>query len=299
MEPETIINEPYYPTFIIPGIKQVIILSIALTALAAAMETSVSAAGKGFDNSKYAIVLNKYVDDKGMVDYKALKANREELDRYNESIAAIDPQDFAKWSDQEKIALLINAYNSLTLKAIINNYPIKKSLFNPSAYIYPSNSIRQISGVWDETTHEVMGKEMTLDHIEHEILRKDFNEPRIHMALVCAAMGCPILRNEPYTGEKLEEQLEDQSRRFMNNPAKFRIDKESSVVYLSSIFKWFGSDFVKKYPVKNQFKGPNETVSSVLKFASSYLTDDDANYLKEGDYSIEYLDYDWSLNEQN
>jgi hypothetical protein len=263
-----------------------------------AMSNPVLASDANFDYSFYGDVLSTYVNDKGMVDYKSLKQNRKKLDSFHEKVASLAPAEYEKWSKDAKIAFLINIYNSLTLKAIINNYPIEKSLFRPSAYIYPENSIRQIPGVWDETTHTVMGKSMTLDHIEHGILRKEFNEPRIHMALVCAAMGCPVLRDEPYEGPKLDEQLDEQSKKFINSPDKFRIDKNAGKVYLSSIFKWFGEDFVDKYRAKGKFKGKGDTVSSVLNFAANYLKAEEVEYLKSGDYSIEYLDYDWSLNEQ-
>jgi hypothetical protein len=144
----------------------------------------------------------------------------------------------------------------------------------------------------------VLGEEITLDHIEHEVLRKEFNEPRIHVALVCAAMGCPPLRNEPFTGEDLDTQLDDQSKTFLANPEKFRIDRDAGTVYLSSIFEWFGEDFVMTYKPDEGYSGHSESERSVLKFASEYLGDEDARYLKEEAYEIEYLDYDWSLNER-
>jgi hypothetical protein len=253
---------------------------------------------EAFSYEPYAEALQTYVDDSGMVDYVGLKANRGKLDAFNGVLGNLERKEFNSWSDDAKIALWTNAYNSLTLKAIINNYPIRVSIFNPKRLVYPENSIRQIGGVWDETTHEVLGEEITLDAIEHEVLRKDFNEPRIHMALVCAAMGCPPLRVEPYTGEKLDVQLDDQSKMFLANPQKFRIDREADTVYLSPIFEWFGDDFVKTYTPDEGYSGHSESERSVLHFVTRYLDEDDARYLRDEDYDIEYLDYDWSLNEQ-
>jgi len=143
-----------------------------------------------------------------------------------------------------------------------------------------------------------MGRPMTLDGIEHGVLRKDYHEPRIHMALVCAAMGCPPLRNEPYTGERLFAQLDDQARRFLSNPAKFRIARDAGRVYLSSIFKWFGDDFVSNYGVENAYGDHSAKERATLHFIAGYLKKSDADYLADGNYKVKYLDYDWSLNEQ-
>ena len=139
---------------------------------------------------------------------------------------------------------------------------------------------------------------MTLDHIEHEILRRQFDEPRIHIALVCAAMGCPPLRNEPYSASKLENQFKDQSRRFMNNPQKFRIDKDKKRVFLSPIFKWFGNDFIKRYGTNDAFRDHNENERAVLNYIAQYLNPLEHDFLLTESYDISYLDYDWSLNEQ-
>ncbi|KKK47462.1 hypothetical protein LCGC14_3154940 [marine sediment metagenome] len=198
-----------------------------------------------FSYDDYATVLRKHVDDKGMVSYAGLKENPEELNRFVRALAVLEPKTYEGWDETAKIAFWINAYNALTLKAIINHYPIKAGLI--SGLAYPANSIRQIPGVWDKLQFLVMGQKMTLNQIEHETLRAKFNEPRIHTALVCAAVGCPQLRNEPFVGEKLNAQLDDQSKGFVTNPAKFRIDRDNGKVYLSSIFKWFGGDFVKSH----------------------------------------------------
>jgi hypothetical protein len=124
----------------------------------------------------YAFILKTYVNDEGMVNYKGLKADRSRLDAFVQSLAKIKPHDYEQGSKEDKIAFWINAYNGLTLIAIIDNYPIRSSFVTSLAY--PKNSIRQISGVWTELTFNVMGKPMTLDEIEHERLRKDFNEPQ-------------------------------------------------------------------------------------------------------------------------
>ena len=260
-----------------------------------------------FSYDSYAVVLKKHVDDKGMVSYADLKDNPEQLEQFVRALANTDLNTYKNWNENAKIAFWINAYNALTLKVIIDHYPIKAGLI--SGLVYPDNSIRHISGVWDKMQFRVMGLKMTLNEIEHGILRSQdkylvetygkFYEPRIHMALVCAAMGCPQLRNKPYVGEKLDEQLDDQSKRFLANPHKFRIDRAESKVYLSSIFKWFGKDFIKKYkPDKGFDSAGSEAEKSVLNFISRYIQTEQGEYLRTGKYNINYLDYDWTLNEQ-
>jgi len=254
------------------------------------------ATGRAFDYEGFSATLGKNVDDNGMVGYKTLKADRKALDKFAAAVGALPPEVYNGWTEAEKIAFWINAYNGLTLKAIIDHYPIEPSFI--ASLRFPKNSIRQIPGVWDKLKFRVMGGEMTLDEIEHSRLRRDFNEPRIHVALVCAAMGCPPLRDEPFTGEKLDGQLDDQTTRFLSDPEKFRIDRSKGRVYLSPIFKWFGGDFAKSYGTDAKFAGHGESERAVLSFIGAYLSESDAEYLSKGDYDIEYLDYDWSLNER-
>jgi Protein of unknown function, DUF547 len=266
------------------------------TILAGVAELSAGTATAEILLDDYAAILKSYVDDRGMVDYQGLKTNRKPLDNFISSLSHFDPKLYEDWNDKEKIAFWINAYNSLTLKAIIDHYPIEASFLK--SFIYPKNSIRQIPGVWDKLTFAVMGNNMTLDGIEHSTLRVKFNEPRIHMALVCAAMGCPPLRNEPYTGAKLAARLDDQATKFLKNPEKLRIDRSNNKVHLSPIFDWFGQDFVKTYGTDKEFSGFSGKERAVLNFVSRYLEPADRAFLLKGGFSIEYLKYDWSLNEK-
>ncbi len=256
-----------------------------------------AASERAFDYGSYSATLGKYVDDNGMVGYEALEVDRKKLDVFAASLARLSPKVYDKWADAGKIAFWINAYNGLTLKAILDHYPIEPSFI--ASLRFPKNSIRQISGVWDKLEFRVMGAEMTLDEIEHSRLRRDFNEPRIHVALVCAAIGCPSLRNEPFEADRLDTQLDDQTTRFLRNPHKFRIDRSEGRVYISPIFSWFGDDFVRTYGTDAKFDGHKKSERAVLNFISGYLSASDAEYLSSGDYDIEYLDYDWSLNEKH
>lgn len=249
-----------------------------------------------FGYEDYALVLETYVDDNAMVNYRGLKSNREQLDAFVARLDKLQPEVYDAWDDDHKIAFWLNAYNGFTLKAIIEHYPIKASFLGGKRF--PKNSIRQIKGVWNKLEFSVMGRKRTLEEIEHEILRKKFTEPRIHMALVCAAMGCPPLRNEPYTGSRLSEQLDDQTRRFLKNPLMFRLNRKKERVYISSIFKWFGKDFVSIYGANDKLKEYSETKRAVLSFMSRYLDKETQEYIASQELSVKHLDYDWSLNEQ-
>ena len=253
------------------------------------------AAPPEFSHDLYDRVLKEYVVD-GRVDYARLKGNRSDLDRHISELARLDPKLYEKWEGSAQIAFWINAYNAITLQVILDHYPIQRSS-SPASLVFPANSIRQIPGAWDQITHPVMGRPMTLDQIEHEVLRKRFKEPRIHMALVCAAQGCPLLRSEVYMGQRLNEQLVDQARRFLENPAKFRMDRKQRLVRLSPIFQWFGQDFLIAYGLPEGFAGHADAERAVLAFASRYLASDDRAFLQDGNYRIAYLGYDWRLNQ--
>ena len=131
---------------------------------------------QAIDYESYAKLLSKYVNDRGLVDYPQLQSNRKSLDKFNNNIAAVTPATFLSWSESEQIAFLMNAYNSYTLAAIINREPL-------------TESIRDIPQVWKKKQYQVVGQNKSLDDIEHGTLRKDYDEPRLHAALVCAAMS--------------------------------------------------------------------------------------------------------------
>jgi uncharacterized protein DUF547 len=249
-----------------------------------------------FDNAPYAAVLRAHVNGDGQVDYVGLKARRAVLDEFVAALGRLDRAAFAKWKDKAKIAFWINAYNALTLRAIVDHYPIKARPVRGA--VYPKRSIRQIPGVWDKLRFTVMGRQLTLNQIEHEILRKAFNEPRIHMALVCAARSCPALRTEPYTGNRLGAQLALQTRQFLARPSSFRIDASAKKVHLSQIFKWFGGDFLKTYGADKRFADRAKPANAVLAFISRHVGQAEQQALADKSYSLSYTDYDWTLNEQ-
>jgi hypothetical protein len=246
--------------------------------------TATQTTAQTFDYQDYADVLRTYVNDQGLVDYSGLQANREQLDRFNQSLGTVTPQTYSSWSETEQIAFLINAYNAFTLQSIIDQNPLKES-------------IKDISGVWNRREFSLAGETRTLDNIEHDLLRKNFNEPRIHVALVCAAISCPILSNEPYLPSTLDTQLVAQTARFAASPQGFSLDREEQKVYLSSIFKWYGQDFEQTYGIEDKFNG-NSQQQAVLNYLNPALDSGSQMFLEQEDYDVKYLDYDWSLNKQ-
>jgi hypothetical protein len=232
-------------------------------------------ADAAFDQSHelYGSVLNRFVRD-GLVDYRGLHADPKDLERYLKELAVVVRSEFDHWPRAEQIAFLINLYNAQTLKLIVDHYPVK--------------SIKDIGGFlrgpWSQPVVNVFGETVTLDDIEHGVLRKRYAEPRIHFALVCAAMGCPPLRAEAYVGSRLDAQLDDQARIFLSTSSKNRVDPKARILYLSPIFKWFAADFISKS-------------GSLEVFVRPFLPAHASEALAEGNHEIRYTDYDWSLND--
>ncbi len=268
--------------------------TLTLTLILLLVMVAPSGAQKVMSYDDYAAVLSERVDDDGLVDYAGLQASPERLTAFVESLARLARADYEAWASAEKIAFWINAYNGLTLKLIIDHYPITPQTLKK--LIYPANSIRHIPGAWDKITFDFMGESLTLNHIEHTILRGNFEEPRIHMALVCAAVSCPPLRAEPYRGASLDTQLEEQTQIFLSDSSRLNIDRENGVVRVSAIFDWFAGDFVGQYNVKgDRF---DEGLRAVIGFIVRHVNDADRRYLEEGEFDVKHFDYDWTLNEQ-
>lgn len=227
-----------------------------------------SPALRAFDHSAFDSVLKQHVDAKGQVSYAALKSNRSSLDAYLTKTAAVAESEFKSWGRDEQLAFLINVYNAETLQLIIDNYP--------------TESIKKLGGLfgspWKKKVVNLFGEETTLDHVEHGIIRVDYaDEPRIHFALVCAAKGCPPLRAEAFAAARLEAQLANQTKTFLTDTPKNRI--EGDTLFLSPIFDWYGDDFTKGGESLNDY------VDSFMKGSAAGK-------------SIKFTDYDWSLNQQ-
>lgn len=223
-------------------------------------------------HAPWTAIVKKYVNEAGLVDYKGIKDHKNELQPYLDSLTANPPAD--NWTDNEKIAYWLNAYNAFTVKLIIDNYPLKSI-----KDLGPKNQVIFINTPWDEKFFKIGNKTMTLNRIEHRILRKLFTEPRIHFALNCASMSCPKLRREAYEAKTLDAQLTEQAKEFLSDPARNKITAEQPQV--SSIFKWYGKDMTKW------------SDKSLVAYINQYAP----VQIKEG-AELSFMDYDWSLNDQ-
>lgn len=229
-----------------------------------------------FDFSDWDSLIKKHVSPKKVdgilinaVDYKNLRNDSD----FKKLVSRLNSVRLTSLkSKEEKLVFWINTYNILAAKMVADRYPIDS--------IKDAGSL--FSSVWKKPAGHVAGKERTLNEIEHEILRK-MDEPRIHVAIVCASVSCPDLRLEAFNVARLNEQLDDQMRMFLKSSGKgMKLDIKSNRVYLSSIFKWFEDDF--------------ESRGGVLKFIGSYVSPEVANKLTRSGIKISYLAYNWSVN---
>jgi hypothetical protein len=234
-----------------------------------------------FDHAyaSYARLLARVVNG-ARVDYRSLAAARGELEAVASVFDAADTHNLPQWSRPEQMAFWINAYNVFTLRAIVEHYPIRAGWFS----LGPRNSIRQIDGVWTELTWRAAGRTLTLDDIEHTILRPTFNDPRVHFAINCASVGCPPLAREPYIAAAgLDQQLDASARRYLASPQGLQVT--GNRIKVSSIFKWYGADF------------GTPPAAGVLAFVTRFGPASAAALASSGKASLEFLDYDWSLND--
>lgn len=224
--------------------------------------------GSVFDHSVFDRVLSEHVYEGGFIDYEAIAADPSDLDRYIEQLAGADPDALGR---DERLALLINAYNAFTIRLILDYMPV--------------DSIRDIprSQRWDHKRWGIGGRLHSLNEIEHEIIRPNFAEPRIHFVLVCAAVGCPPLRKEAYTGEKLESQLADQSEYVHSHDRWFVLDKEREELHLTQLYQWYAGDYEQKAP-------------SVVAYAAQFCPELVRLINAGREPRVRYLDYSWKLN---
>lgn len=230
------------------------------------------------DHSAYDRVLHRYVDEEGRVDYAGLKAASDSvLVPYLDQLADADLSTLGR---DQRLAFWINAYNALTLKLIVEHYPVENIWA-----ITPGPAEPKDNSPFNLTVGTVADTARTLDEIEHDIIRERFDEPRIHFALVCAAASCPPLRGEAFTGPGLDGQLDDQARTFLHNAEKNRIPDGEGTIALNRILKWYGEDF-----------GP--TTDALQKQLAPYFEGEVQQRLRKAAYEVAFLPYDWSLNEQ-
>lgn len=224
-------------------------------------------------------LLNRYVDARGMVDYGDWKNSTQDLRKLDRYLAHLSSASIHTTASREaKLAFWINAYNAVTIKGILQEYPTT-SIRNHTARVGGYN-------IWKDLQLIVEGRRFSLSEMEHKVLRP-MGEPRIHFAIVCASMGCPRLLHGAYTKDKLEEQLSLNTEDFFADPEKFRYSAVRRTVWVSPILQWFSKDF-------------GRTQNEVLQRLAPYLPDEAAQNLAHSkSVRIHYLNYDWALNDQS
>lgn len=231
------------------------------------LQTIANTSSPIMSHDAWSVLLKQHVSEIGQVNYKGFVKDKSQLEAYLNTLSTHSPG--SNWSNADKLAYWINAYNAFTVKLIIDNYPLKsiKDI---------GDGVTMINSPWDIKFFKIGGVDFDLNTIEHEILRKDFVEPRIHFAINCASYSCPNLRNEAFEVNRLEQQLEEQAFAFINNVDKNFITTSSTKV--SKLFSWFEGDFEKVAPIKKYLKKYNKALQEENK--------------------MEYMDYIWALNEQ-
>lgn len=240
-----------------------------------------------FDHSPWDQLLRAHVEvlregRETRVDYAGMQEQSEVLASYLDAAAGVTARAFDAWSQPERLAFLINIYNAATVDLVLTRYP-------------GIDSIRDIGSLfrspWSRPIVSLFGGQVSLDEIEHEMIRdsREYNEPRIHFAVNCAAIGCPPLRAEAYVGPRLEHQLDDSTRLFLSD--RTRNYAQDSRLYLSKIFDWYREDFERGW----------QGINSVAEFLAPYANELDLDsaqreLLREGEITIRYLRYDWVLN---
>ena len=242
---------------------------------------------EGFDHAAWDALLKQHVTtlrngQAAEVDYAGFSADRARLKQYLASLSAVTPAQFERWDRASQLAFLINAYNAYTVELILTAYPDVKSIKDLGSLL---------RSPWKKRFVPLLGETRSLDDIEHGLIRGSgrYAEPRIHFAVNCASIGCPALRPEAYVGERLDAQLEEATNSFLEDRSRNRL--EGKTLRVSSIFKWYKSDFDKSW------RGSESVAGFLAHYRKSLGIDEStANQLREGKIAIDFLDYDWRLN---
>jgi len=268
-----------------PNVHPLLLVALALPAFACPLPSPVAAtalAPKGLDQKHvdWTQILSAHVKGDAF-DYAALQKDRAKLDAYVAALEAVKPEELAAWDPKQAYAFWINVYNAYTVKRVVDGYPVK--------------SIRDLGdekiSVWDreliplgKLAPDLRKEKLTLNDVENKILRPKFKDARVHAAINCASKGCPPLRAEAFTAEKLDAQLDEQVKAWLGDPKRNRFDRAAGKLEISKVFEWFAEDFQK------------EAGSAQAWIAKFRLQDKDWLDTKKK-LAVTYLDYDWALND--
>jgi hypothetical protein len=265
---------------------------------AASLVVAASAAAQGFDHEHKAwtALLKKHVvllegGKASQARYAGFQQDRAALKDYLGSLSRVTPAEFEGWSKARRMAFLINAYNAHAVEKILTRYPDIRSIWDFG---------KVFGNPFKDRFFTLLGRESSLDGIEHEMLRKPgaYDEPRVHFAVNCASVGCPMLREEAYVAARLEAQLEEQVRRFLSDRSRNRYHPDSNRLEVSRIFDWFKDDWTSGY---RGLEGKGAALRSREQYFAAYaelLADhpEHRKAIEEGKVPLQFLDYDWSLN---
>ncbi len=217
--------------------------------------------------------------------YAALRAQRAVLGSYLNSLSAVSPASYGAWSKAQQLAFLINAYNAFTVELILTRYPDLKSIKDLSSFV---------QSPWKKKFFVLLGQERSLDELEHGMIRAPgvFDDPRIHVAVVCASIGCPMLRNEAFVAERLDAQLDDAMRRFLSDRSRNRFDAATGSLSVSKIFDWYRKDFEQGHQGITSLQVLFGRHAEALGATAQAQAD-----IRAGSYRLAFLDYDWALND--
>ena len=269
-------------------------VAAALCLLAAA-----SAAAQGFDHEHRAwtALLAKHVVviDGGrasQVRYAGFRQDRAQLKGYLDALSGVTAEEFSGWTKPQQIAFLVNAYNAFTVEKVLTRYPDLKSIRDFG---------RVLGNPFRDRFFRLLGREFSLDAIEHDTLRRPgaYDEPRVHFAVNCASIGCPMLREEAYVAGRLDAQLEEQARRFLSDRSRNRYDPATGTLEVSRIFDWFKEDWTSGY---RGFDGKAAPIRSREEYFARYApllaeTASGQQAIREHKAALRFLDYDWTLND--
>jgi len=226
------------------------------------------------------------------VRYAGFAQDRAQLKAYLDALSRVSEAEFKAWSTPQQVAFLVNAYNAFTVGKILVRYPDIRSIWDFG---------KVFGNPFKDRFFVLLGREGSLDRIEHETLRAKgvYDEPRVHFAVNCASIGCPMLREEAYVADRLDAQLEDQARRFLADRSRNRYDAAKGSLEVSRIFDWFKEDWQSGY---RGFDGRTPAIASREQYFARYaklLADDPAQQkaIEEGKAPLAFLEYDWTLDD--
>jgi len=228
----------------------------------------------------------------GLVYYRALRASRATLDRYAASLN-VPATTYQSWSREQQMAFWVDAYNAFVLQTIVDHYPIAGS-----SKAYPSNSVRQIPGAFEQAKHRVAGQSLTLDEIEKKIL-PEFKEPRLYLALGRGALGSGRLRSEAFTGDQLKEQLDEVQKEFVSEQTMINVDRSANQISVTPIISWHDSEFVAAYdPGANGPLAERSPIErAIVAFVRPHLLPLEKEFLQKNEFKVTYHPFDWRLND--